>query len=93
MQTTSRSATAYLDGWRGMAILLVLYAHFSLGAGGDLGVLLFFVLSGLLVSDLLFQRQVGIGVFCWRRATRILPTFWLYLGAMAIYAGALQPVP
>jgi peptidoglycan/LPS O-acetylase OafA/YrhL len=83
----------YLDGWRGVAVLLVLGSHFFVGTGGDLGVALFFVLSGFLVSDLLFRRQVGIAAFFWRRATRILPTFWLYLGVMAVYTVTLQPVP
>lgn len=83
----------YLDGWRGLAILLVLYAHFSLAAGGELGVAMFFVLSGYLVSGLLFGQDTGIATFFWRRATRILPTFWLYLAVMAWYTAALQPVP
>lgn len=92
MEPQSVKTIPYLDGWRGVAILVVLYAHFSVGAGGDLGVALFFVLSGFLVSDLLFQRQTGIGTFFWRRATRILPTFWLYLVVMAL-AATMQPVP
>lgn len=93
MGTLAVKSIPYLDGWRGIAILLVLYSHFFVGAGGDLGVALFFVLSGFLVSDLLFQRQTAIGTFFWRRATRILPTFWLYLGVVATYTAWLQPVP
>jgi len=93
MDTQSATSIPYLDGWRGVAILLVLYSHFFIGAGGELGVALFFVLSGYLVSDLLFQRQTGIATFFWRRATRILPTFWLYLAVMAIYTATLQQVP
>jgi peptidoglycan/LPS O-acetylase OafA/YrhL len=93
MENQTAKSIPYLDGWRGVAILLVLYSHFFVGAGGDLGVALFFVLSGFLVSDLLFQRQTSIGTFFWRRATRILPTFWLYLGVVAAYTAWLQPVP
>ena len=93
MDRQSAKSIPYLDGWRGVAILLVLYSHFFVGAGGDLGVTLFFVLSGFLVSDLLFQRQSGIATFFWRRATRILPTFWLYLAVMGWYTATLQPVP
>jgi peptidoglycan/LPS O-acetylase OafA/YrhL len=92
MQNQPAKSIPYLEGWRGVAILLVLYSHFFVGAGGDLGVALFFVLSGYLVSDLLFQRETGIATFFWRRATRILPTFWLYLAVMAIYTATLQPV-
>lgn len=93
MNTQSAATIPYLDGWRGLAILLVLYAHFSLSAGGELGVALFFVLSGYLVSGLLFQREVSLATFFWRRATRILPTFWLYLAVVGCYAALWQPVP
>jgi peptidoglycan/LPS O-acetylase OafA/YrhL len=93
MHQRSTPSIPYLDGWRGVAILLVLYSHFFVGAGGDLGVALFFVLSGFLVSGLLFQRQTGIATFFWRRATRILPTIWLYLAIVACYTATLQPVP
>lgn len=92
MQANSSLSIPYLDGWRGMAILLVLVSHFLLGAGGELGVALFFVLSGYLVSGMLFQRETGLGTFFWRRATRILPTFWLYLAVMAVYTALLHPV-
>lgn len=87
------STIPYLDGWRGLAIVLVLYAHFFLSAGGELGVAMFFVLSGFLVSGLLFARETPLATFFWRRATRILPTFWLYLAVMAWYTAALQPAP
>lgn len=93
MKPPLSTSIPYLDGWRGLAILLVLYAHFSLAAGGELGVAMFFVLSGYLVSGLLFGQETGIATFFWRRATRILPTFWLYLAVMAWYAAAVQPVP
>ncbi|MDQ2819453.1 MAG: acyltransferase [Pseudomonadota bacterium] len=93
MQTKTIQSIPYLDGWRGLAILLVLVSHFLLGAGGELGVALFFVLSGYLVSGMLFQRETGLGIFFWRRATRILPTFWLYLAVMAVYTAMLQPMP
>jgi peptidoglycan/LPS O-acetylase OafA/YrhL len=93
MDAQAQKPVPYLDGWRGVAVLLVLYSHFFVGAGGELGVALFFVLSGLLVSDLLFRRETGIATFFWRRATRILPTFWLYLAVVAWYTARLQPVP
>lgn len=92
MDTQLLKTIPYLDGWRGLAILLVLYAHFFLSAGGELGVTMFFVLSGFLVSGLLFERETRIKTFFWRRATRILPTFWLYLAVMTCYSGMLQPV-
>ncbi|HSY05867.1 MAG TPA: acyltransferase [Steroidobacteraceae bacterium] len=73
---------AYLDGWRGLAILMVLLAHFTPVHGIDLGrfgVDLFFVLSGLLMSRILFEQRTPIGRFYRRRASRILPAFVLFV--------------
>ena len=56
----------YLDGWRGLAILLVLQGHFLIIQGwhsGRMGVDVFFCLSGLLMSRLLFQRRVRLSPF------------------------------
>lgn len=71
----------YLDGWRGLAITLVLAEHFGgmWGAAGSLGVDLFFVLSGYLMSRILFEQRVPLGVFYRRRVSRILPVFLLFL--------------
>ena len=73
---------SYLDGWRGLAILLVLIAHFWQvrdPAIGRLGVDLFFVLSGLLMSHILFEKRMPIGPFYRRRISRILPVFLLFV--------------
>ena len=52
------SRVDYLDGWRGIAILLVLMEHFF-GVReinvGRMGVDVFFVLSGMLMSNILFN--------------------------------------
>ena len=69
----------YLDGWRGLAIVLVLQSHFGLGGGGRLGVALFFALSGYLMGELLFVKNVPLGRFFKRRFSRIMPTYWLYV--------------
>ena len=78
----------YLDGWRGLAILLVLVEHFTgLGSfieAGRLGVDIFFVLSGYLMSRILFVKRVPITVFYKRRISRILPAFLLFV--VTIYA-------
>lgn len=83
-----------LDGWRAISILLVLAAHFlPLGpkpwqlnvAAGLLGMVLFFTLSGFLITNLLL-KHTGIVDFLIRRLVRILPLAWLYIGLMlAIY--------
>ncbi len=75
----------YLDGWRGLAILLVLQAHFFVLPGiksGRLGVDVFFVLSGFLMSRILFVKRVPLKIFYKRRISRILPAFLLYVAVV-----------
>jgi peptidoglycan/LPS O-acetylase OafA/YrhL len=76
-----------LDGWRAIAILLVLSAHLMpLGphtwglndSVGITGMALFFCLSGFLVTDGLIDRPNVFG-FLIRRLFRILPLVWFYL--------------
>ena len=78
---------AVLDGWRGLSILSVLACHMlPLGPkpwklnvfAGYLGMSLFFVLSGFLITHTLYKNR-SILVFCIRRAMRILPLAFIYL--------------
>lgn len=70
----------YLDGWRGIAIICVLLGHFSnLLPMGGFGVSVFFVLSGFLMSRILFIEKLPLNIFYRRRLARIIPAFWLYL--------------
>lgn len=67
---------AYLDGWRGLAILFVLLDHFSEIERfhfGAFGVELFFVLSGRLMAELLVVQATPWRIFLWRRFSRIYP--------------------
>lgn len=94
-----RGHFAGLDGLRCAAILAVLWHH-SLGAApfahpvfgrGYLGVDLFFVLSGFLITTILArqQREGGIDLkrFYWRRSLRIFPLYYAYLiGLLGLYA-------
>ena len=63
-----------LDGVRGIAVLLVVASHsLAFMQGGVIGVDLFFVLSGFLITSLLLQergttRSICIGRFYLRRA-------------------------
>ena len=80
-----------LDGIRGLAILGVLLLHASIwGAvpgfvpGGNLGVTVFFVLSGFLITTLLVEehdrrREIDLRAFYLRRAARLLPGLLLVL--------------
>jgi peptidoglycan/LPS O-acetylase OafA/YrhL len=73
-----------LDGWRGLAILLVLGEHFAGTPTGRLGVEVFFVLSGMLMAKVLFHDRVPIRTFYQRRIARVFPTFYLYVATVAI---------
>ena len=71
-----------LDGLRGVAVLLVLLHHHGYLNSGWLGVDLFFVLSGYLITSML--RETRDDAHFWRefwlkRATRILPPLVLLL--------------
>jgi peptidoglycan/LPS O-acetylase OafA/YrhL len=87
---------ASLDGLRGIAILLVVTSHFGLGAsGGMVGVTLFFVLSGFLITSLLLDERerhgsIDLRAFYGRRALRLLPALAFYLSGMALLVTALR---
>ena len=69
-----------LDGMRAIAVIAVLLFHAGLSwiPGGTLGVDVFFVLSGFLITALLVAERdragrIGLGAFYLRRARRLLP--------------------
>jgi len=66
-----------LDGWRGLAILIVLTGHFGgyrvLPDLAPTGVNLFFVLSGRLMAEILFVRKTPLGPFFFHRFSRVYP--------------------
>lgn len=70
-----------LNGIRGLAILSVVVYHYAKGGwipGGFLGVDLFFVLSGFLITALLTNEwdstgTISMRTFYSRRALRLLP--------------------
>ncbi|MGC2168032.1 MAG: acyltransferase [Acidimicrobiales bacterium] len=70
-----------LDGMRAVAVLAVVGYHLALphfDSGGFLGVDVFFVLSGFLITSLLIGEKMATGVvnmrdFAARRALRLLP--------------------
>ena len=83
-----------LDGVRALAVAGVLVYHLRLGwaSGGYLGVDLFFVLSGFLITGLLLEEhlasgRIALAAFWARRARRLLPALLLLLGALAVGAG------
>lgn len=91
-----------LDGMRAIAVALVVLGHSAafmwpeagswLAPGGPLGVHLFFVLSGFLITSLLLTEAhrtggVDLAGFVRRRAVRLVPALVPLLGALAVVAG------
>ena len=81
-----------LDGLRGVAILSVMAVHTRIPGthGGFLGVTVFFVISGFLITTLLLEERdrteaIDLGRFYTRRALRLLPALVALLGALTIY--------
>ena len=79
-----------LDGLRAVAVIAVMLYHggVSWAAGGFLGVDVFFVLSGFLITSLLVKEwrrtgRVDVIAFWLRRARRLLPAMILVLVAVA----------
>jgi len=84
---------AGLDGIRAIAVLGVLGFHAGVGwfGGGLLGVDIFFVLSGYLITSLLMGEWSGSGTIAFlrfyeRRARRLLPGLFILLLLVAAYA-------
>lgn len=77
-----------LDGLRAIAVTAVLLFHadFYWAQGGYLGVDLFFVISGFLITGLLAEEQAkghtSLSDFYWRRAKRLLPAVWLMMAGV-----------
>ncbi len=99
---TSASRTAArlpgLDGLRALAVLAVIAFHEQLTAfpGGFLGVDVFFVLSGYLITDLLvaqWNRHGGLrlGSFWARRARRLLPALATMLVVVTAATAVIEP--
>ena len=91
--STSLPHLPALDGLRGVAVALVVGYHLSPSAlpGGFLGVDIFFVLSGFLITSLAVtearqRKGFRLGAFYLRRIRRLLPALLLLLLAGALYA-------
>ena len=90
-----------LDGLRGVAVLLVVLIHTGdslwpeadawLARGGALGVHLFFVLSGFLITTVLLGEVgrtggIRLGAFAGRRARRLVPALVALLAVLVAVA-------
>lgn len=94
-ETTDKAYYRGLDGVRGVAILIVFFEHWwtwkrVLPFGGAVGVNIFFVLSGFLITEILLRhRHKPLGralkSFYWRRFLRIFPVYYVYLLALVAF--------
>lgn len=89
-----------LDGMRALSILLVLFAHYlsdRLFPGG-LGVYVFLIISGFLITRLLFSERkahgrINLASFYGRRSLRLYPVVTVYtLVVVAIYLVTRTPI-
>ncbi|GCD92912.1 acyltransferase family protein [Embleya hyalina] len=107
--TSARPHIGPLDGLRGVAVAAVLLFHAGNFGGGFLGVDLFFVLSGYLITGLLLKEaatgngRIDLVAFWGRRARRLLPALAVMVsgtlllvwafGAPALIRNALDDGP
>jgi peptidoglycan/LPS O-acetylase OafA/YrhL len=98
--TSERTATRRpgLDGLRGLAVIAVIAFHEQLSAfpGGFLGVDVFFVLSGYLITDLLtahwnLHGRLDLRGFWARRARRLLPALAVLLVVVTAATAVIEP--
>jgi peptidoglycan/LPS O-acetylase OafA/YrhL len=91
-----------LDGVRAVAILSVLAIHFRGDntsfptRGGFLGVDIFFVLSGFLITSILLDEyarrgSISFRAFYVRRALRLFPALFLVVALFVLYAVTIGP--
>lgn len=81
-----------VEAWRGVAALMVVYAHYWAFSGQDwpllrlgfTGVDLFFVLSGFVFAPYLAGKPLSVRSFAVRRFFRIYPAFVVALGLYAL---------
>jgi peptidoglycan/LPS O-acetylase OafA/YrhL len=90
-----------LDGFRAIAILLVLFCHSRLSKGfpagltdvarlSEVGVTVFFVISGFLITSLLVAEdakngRINLRNFYTRRILRIFPVYFLFVAFIMLW--------
>ena len=86
-----------IDGLRAVAVVMVLLFHADLGfSGGFVGVDVFFVISGFLITGLILKRQkennFRLSDFWGRRIRRILPAS-IATSALTLFVGGFLLFP
>ena len=102
---SQRSRIASLDGLRAVSIMLVLFGHLTGTRGfpvphattrlfelSEIGVRVFFVISGFLITGALLREietagHIDLLRFYYRRTFRIFPPYYAFLGATFVVSG------
>ncbi|NBP49618.1 MAG: acyltransferase [Actinobacteria bacterium] len=86
-----------LDGLRALSVLAVIVYHANKSwlGGGFLGVEVFFVISGYLITTLLLNESertgsISLRQFWIRRARRLLPALWTMLVMVVLWCAAFE---
>ena len=86
-----------LDGLRAVAVIAVILYHANKNwlSGGFLGVEVFFVISGYLITMLLINEaqengKINFRAFWMRRARRLLPALWTLLIGVTTYCALFE---
>lgn len=94
-----RGYLAGIDGVRGIACLMVMVAHLNLLDCGWFGVASLFVVSGFLITRVLFsdiasEPRLGACLkrFYIRRSLRIFPVYYFYLVVLVLIAAVVHAV-
>src|SRR5665647_3561709 len=91
--STAGTGTSYrpdIDGLRAVAIVLVLMFHLGVGftKGGFIGVDVFFVISGFLISGIIAKEAAGsrfsFGHFYERRIRRLFPALFCVFAVFSV---------
>ena len=85
-----------IQGLRALAAILVLIFHAKLLSGGFIGVDIFYVISGFLITGLLLKElsttgRISLKAFYLRRSKRLLPASFLVLFVTALFAWLVLP--
>jgi peptidoglycan/LPS O-acetylase OafA/YrhL len=95
---TGKERVVALDGFRAVGLLLIMGYHFGMAGmpGGFVGVDIFYVLSGYLITGLLLGEwaraaRIKLGAFWLRRARRLLPALLVVLVVVTLVVRFAYP--
>ncbi len=98
LSATGRERVVALDGMRALGLLLIMGFHFGVGwlPGGFVGVDVFYVLSGYLITGLLLGEwaratRIKLGAFWLRRARRLLPALVVMIVVVTLVVRIAYP--